>query len=279
VRGLLTEAGISYEPGQEGAQLPALLQQLKDLAAHAGGAPPLPEAPDIDHLDALLALAGNQRFRQVADDHERISADLERWRAAAARREKRETAWRDLGRLLRHADGLTVTEIVTPAVAAIRAGRQLLDEPDPVAPLLTELVTALRAEVTQRAQQLADAQRAAVAGLEAWPEWNKLDPADRDAIVAEAKLVPAPRPDVSTESKLLESLDAVPLNAWTDRITLVDSRRDQARQRAAKKLEPKSVEVKPPAATFKPGDDPTHYFDQLRALVQSHLDVGTTVII
>ena len=133
--------------------------------------------------------------------------------------------------------------------------------------------------MTQRAQQLADAQHAAVAGLEAWPEWNKLDPADRDAIVADAKLVPAPPPDVSTESKLLESLDAVPLSAWTDRITLVDSRRDQARQRAAKKLEPTSVEVKPPSATFKPGDDPTPYFDQLRALVQSHLDAGTTVII
>ena len=135
--------------------------------------------------------AGNQRFRQVADEHERLSADLERWRAAAARREKRETAWRDLERLLRHADGLPVAEAVAPAVAAIRDGRQLLDEPDPIAPLLTELVTALRAEVTQRAQQLADAQRAAVAELEAWPEWNKLDPADRDAIVAEAKLVPA----------------------------------------------------------------------------------------
>jgi len=278
VRGLLTAAGIPYEPGQEGAQLPALLQRLKDLAARAGGAPPLPDAPDVDHLDALLAIAGNQRFRQVADDHVRLSADLDRWRAAAARREKRETGWRDLGRLLRHADGLPPAEAAAPAVAAIRDGRQLLDEPNPITPLVIELAAALRAEVTRRAQQLVGAQRAAVAWLEAWPEWSKLDPADRDAIVAEAKLVPAAPPDVSTESKLLESLDAIPLSAWTDRITLVDSRRDQARQRAAKKLEPKSVEVKPPSTTFKPGEDPTPYFDQLRALVQSHLDAGTTVI-
>jgi hypothetical protein len=133
--------------------------------------------------------------------------------------------------------------------------------------------------VAQRAEQLAEAQRAALAELEAWPEWSKLDPADRDAIVADSKLVPDPPPDVSTESKLLESLDAVPLSAWSDRMTLVDSRRDQARQRAAKKLEPKSVEVKPPSTTFKPGDDPGPYFEQLRALVQSHLDAGTTVII
>ena len=45
---------------------------------------------------------------QVADDHERLSADLERWRAADQQPEKRETRWRDLQRLLRHADGLPV---------------------------------------------------------------------------------------------------------------------------------------------------------------------------
>ena len=84
---------------------------------------------------------------------------------------------------------------------------------------------------------------------------------------------------MSTERSCSNRSTPIPLSAWTDRITLVDSRRDQARQRAAKKLEPKSVEVKPPSATFKPGDDPTPYFDQLRALVQSHLDAGTTVII
>ena len=279
VRGLLAAAGISYEPGQEAAQIPALLQQLKDLAARAGGPPPLPESSPTDHLDALLALAGNQRLRKVADEHDTLSADLDRWQAVAARREKREAAWRDLERLLRHADGLPVAEDVASAVTAIRDGRQLLDEPDPIAPLLGQVVTALRAEVTKRAEQLADAQRAAVAELEALSEWTKLDQAERGRIVADAKLIPAPAPDVSTESRLLETLDAVPLSAWADRISLVASRRDQARQRAAKSLEPKSVEVKPPAATFRPGDDPAPYFEQLRTQVQSHLDAGSTVII
>ena len=279
VRGLLTAAGIRYEAEQEGAQLSALLQRLKDLAGLAGGPPPLPEPPNTDHLDALLAVAGNQRFRDVADDHDKLSADLDRWRAAAAQREKREAEWNELERLLRHAEGLPAASAVARAFAAIRDGRQLLDDPDPITPLLADLVAALRDEVTRFAEQLADAQHAAVGELEAWDEWSKLDPADREAIVTEAKLVPAPPPDVSVGAKLLEALDATPLSAWADRISLVDGRRDQARQRAAKKLEPTSVAVKPPSATFKPGDDPTPYFDQLRTLVQSHLDAGTTVII
>ena len=42
VRGLMVDAGVPYEPGQEGSQLPALLHRLKDLAARNGGAPPFP---------------------------------------------------------------------------------------------------------------------------------------------------------------------------------------------------------------------------------------------
>lgn len=279
VRGLLTAAGIAYESGQEGAQLSALLQQLKDIAARAGGPPPLPEQPHTDHLDALLVLGGNQRFRDVADDHERLDADLDNWRGASERRDKRESEWQGLERLLRHAEGLPVASAVAPAVAAIRDGRQLLDDPDPVAPLLSDLVGALRDEVSRLAADLVDAQTAAVAELEAWPDWQRLDGGDRNGIMADAKLLVVPPPDASTEAELLETLDATPLSSWRDRISLVAGRRDQARQRAAKKLEPESVEVKPPSATFKPGDDPSPYFDELRAKVQSHLDVGSTVII
>ena len=158
--------------------------------------------------------------------------------------EKRETEWHDLERLLRHADGLPVAAEVSPAVAAIRDGRQLLDDPDPIAPLLDELAAALRDEVVRRAEQLADAQRAAVAELEAWDEWDKLDARGprRHRRRSQAGRRPV-RPTSAPTAKLLEALDATPLSAWNDRISLVPSRRDQARQRAAKQLEPESVAV------------------------------------
>ncbi len=62
VRGLMVEAGVAYVAGQEGPQIPALLQRLKDLAARAGGAPPLPELPDTAHLESLSALDGTNAF-------------------------------------------------------------------------------------------------------------------------------------------------------------------------------------------------------------------------
>lgn len=279
VRGLMVEAGIPYEAGQEGPQLPALLQRLKDLAGRAGGPPPLPEPPDTDHIDALVALGGNQRFRAVAEDHDRLREALTQWRAADQQRDKREAEWHDVLRLLRHAEELPVSAAVEPATAAIREGRQLLDDPDPITPLLQQLISALCAEVKQRADELAEAQGAAIDELAAWADWGQLGQADRDAIIADAKLVSAGLPDVSTDRKLLEVLNATPLSAWQDRVSLLPGRRDQARQRAAKQLEPESVAVFLPSATIKGAKDLEAYVAELRARVQPHLDAHKTVII
>jgi hypothetical protein len=279
VRGLLGDASIPYETGQEGAQIPALLQRLKDLGVRAGGPPPLPASPDTDHIDALLALGGNQLFRSVADDHARLSEDLERWRAADQQREKREAEWKELERLLRHAEGLPIVGKIEPAAAAIREGRQLLDEPDPIRLLLDELTDALRTELKGRIEELASAQQAAVDELEAWDEWGELDPSDRESIARDARLVTGPPLDISTDAKLLEALDAVPLSGWQDRISLVPSRRDQARQRAAKQLEPESVSITPPSATLKSQPELEAYLDGLREQVLPHIKADKTVII
>jgi len=277
VRGLLTAAGIKFEFGQEGAQLAAFLQQLKELAGHAGGPPPLPEPPSSDHVDALLALGGNQRFRAVADSNERLLDNLAHWRAADQQRAKRESEWRDLQRLLRHARDLPIAAEVTPTSDAIRDGRQLLDEPNPMTPILAALSTALRDEVNDRAQRLAAAKHDAVVELGGWDGWSALDPADRQSILTDAQLEATAQPDVANGAALLDVLETTPLAAWQDQISLVPSRRDQARQRAAKKLEPESVSVAPQRATVKNTDDLDAYLDDLRGRVQPHLAAGRTV--
>jgi hypothetical protein len=279
VRGLLTAAEIPYEPGQEGPQVPALLQRIKGLAERAGGAAPFPEIPNTDHLTALLALNGNQRIRAVADDHERLRADLTRWLAASQKRDKREAELRQLERLLRHAADLPMATAVRSSLAAIRDGRQLLDDPDPITPLLQQVTGALRSEVKQRAEELGNAKRAVVEELESWTEWAKLDPADRDVIITQTRLSAETFPDVSSGDRLLDVLDAAPLSGWQDRINLVPSRRDQARQRALKKLQPESVRVTMASVAIANEDDLTSYLDGVRLRVQPHLEAGKTVIL
>ncbi|MGN6258091.1 MAG: BREX system P-loop protein BrxC [Solirubrobacterales bacterium] len=279
VRGLLTAAQVPYEEGREGAQIPALLQRLKDLAGSAGGAPPLPEPPATGYLDALLGLGGNERFKAVAGEHERLAGDLAAWKAAAARREKREAEWGDLLRLQRHAAELPVHAKLAPAVEAIRDGRLLLADPDPLSPLLAELVAALREAVGERAQRLDEARRSAAAELERWDDWAKLGPEDRRAIVEEAKLVAEKPPQPKNEKDLLELLEVSPLRAWSEQIDFVPSRLERARKQAAKKLEPESVSVSAPPGTIRNEEDLDAYLKELRELVEAHLNRDKTVIL
>jgi hypothetical protein len=226
-----------------------------------------------------LALSGNQRIRAVADDHERLRADLTRWLAASQKRDKREAELRQLERLLRHAADLPMATAARSSLAAIRDGRQLLDDPDPITLLLQQVTGALRSEVKQRAEELGNAKRAVVEELESWTEWAKLDPADRDVIITEARLSAETFPDVSSGDRLLEVLDAAPLSGWQDRINLVPSRRDQARQRALKRLQPESVRVTMPSVAISSEAELTAYLDDVRSRVRPYLEARKTVIL
>ena len=279
VRGLLQGAGVPYENGREGGQIPALLQHLKDLAGRAGGAPPLPQPPNTDHIDALLVLGGNQLFRAVADTHDDLRRDLESWRSVDQQRERRETAWKEFQRLLRHAEGRPFANQVAVAADAVRDGRLLLDDPDPVKPLMDELADSLREELKQRREQLISAQEGAIHQLESWDEWSKLDSSARESILAESKLIAPSTDDISSDTKLLEALDTTSLGAWQDRIGLIPGRRDLARQRAAKQLEPEAISLTPPSATLKTNQDLDAYLTDLREQILRYIEANKTVII
>jgi hypothetical protein len=155
----------------------------------------------------------------------------------------------------------------------------LLDEPDPVTPLLEQLTGALRSEIKLRAEQFVAAQRAAVNELESWTDWTELDASDRESLIADAKLVPVAPPDVATDTKLLEALDATPLASWQERTSFIPSRRDQVRHQALERLKPESVRISMEPVTITGEGDLEAYLEDVRSRVQPQLDAGKTVIL
>lgn len=279
VRGLLSEAKIPYENGQEHAQVPALLQKLMDLSDEAGGPPPLPEPPDTSHIAALQALAGNQQFRAIADEHEQLKASLTAWRDAVARREARQKEWQTLDTLLHHARGLHEATPVAEQREAILDGRQLLDDPDPVRPLLEAITEPLREHVRALAARLREHHKQAVAELEATEEWQQLDDNAWTEIVADVGLQRPQDVDVSNQGKLLAALSDAPLSSWEDKIEVVHARAKRAREAAARRLEPTAVRVSLEAATLKTTADADAYLDDVRNKIMQHIDDGHTVIV
>lgn len=278
VRGVLTEAKVPYTPGKEGAAISGLVQHVLDLAAQAGGPAPLPEPPDTSYVDGIAALAGNQQVRAVAQRAEQLRQDIREWSAAGEQRVSREAAWRMLDRMLVHAASLDIAAVKSQR-DAIEANRLLLESPDPVSPLVKELSAALRAAVLDAANLAKEGQSKAVAAIEATSEWQRLDPADRAAILEASGLTYAAVPTVGSDDELLKALDATPLSVWAERRQAIPAKVAAARAAAAKKLEPKAVTVTPPAATLRTEAEVDAYLAALKERLLAHLQSGETIII
>jgi len=279
VRGLLTEAKVSYTAGKEGAAISGLVQHLFELAARAGGPPPLPDPPDTSHLDGIAALAGNQQVRAVAQHAEQLRQDIKTWSAAGAHRADREQEWRTLERLLSHAASLDLATSIKAQRDAIEADRLLMRAPDPVAPLIKEVTDALRGAVVDAAQGAKNDQEKALADIEASAEWQRLDPDDREPILAMSGLSAAAVPAVGSDDELLKALDVTSLSAWAERRQAIPAKVAAARAAVAKKLEPKSVTVTAPAATLRTEADVDAYLTALRERLLQHVTNGETIVI
>jgi hypothetical protein len=281
VRGVLeaTKGKVLYTSGKEAAALSGLIQYLRDLAASAGGAVPLPEPPDTAVIDGLAVLAGNQQFRAVAQHAEQLRQDIKSWSTASDQRIQREGEWAVLARLLVHAAALPGVQEARGQRDAIDSGRQLLADPNPIAPLIKQLCGVLRAAIAAAADATRAAEDQALKELEASAEWQQLDQESRDSLLAIVGLSMSEPPDVASDDVLLKALDATPLAAWAERRQAVPAKAAEARALAVKKLEPKAITVKLPNATLKSEAEVETYTTNLRTALLKHVADGETVII
>ena len=279
VRSLLTKVGVKFENGQEGAQIPALIEHLRQLAKQCGGPAPLPEPPTADFLDQFDGLGGNQRFCAVANRQAELSAALNQWVVTVARRDQRLQQWNEFERLLQHAAGLPQAAAAQQAASAVSAERRLLDDPDPINPHFVDLAAALKKTLTTRAEEFNAAVVSARAELEARDDWSKLSEVQRSNVLAGSLLEPTDPPDVSSTATLLTALDHVSLDSWHERASFLPSRLAQVKVKAAQLLEPESVQVKLPTATIKTAQDLEAYLTSVRAAIQAELDASHTVIV
>lgn len=279
VRQLLQDVGLAAQQGQEASKIPDLLQRLLECAERAGGDPPLPLRPSVDHVRELRQLAGNRQVKAVADSHQRLLDDYRAWSAVAGRIAERLPRWEQLVRLLHHAQGLPVGAEVSSQVEAIQKNRALLDDPDPVSPLLDRLTEELRGAVRQCHERLVAARQQARAELEATDGWAQLSEAERQRLLAQAGLSVEPTVDLGTPEALLGALDQTPLRAWEDKIAAVDGRLAHARQEVARLLEPQAVSVRPRRATLRSEAEVDDYLASLRSELLEHVRAGRPVIV
>lgn len=279
IRVLLTNLGFPAKQGEEVASIPRVLSMLRELAASAGGDAPLPEMPSIASIEHLQVLSGNAQIVAVYEQRNELYDNFKIWKDKREQIAKRLPDWNKLQRFLTQARSLPVAIEIEPQVEAIRNGRYLLFDPDPVLPLMDELRAALRLALIDFQQSRIAEQDQQVQTLNAWAEWPLLSEEERQRILSQNGLSSIPKLKIGTDEELLATLDANPLSSWEDKISAPQARIVKVREAAMKLRTPDAVRISLPQATLTSADQVDAYLAQLRADMMQHIDAGNPVVV
>ena len=278
IRTLFGTVGVHCPPKEELAKLPAVLARLREQAAKAGGAAPLPEAPKPTVLDAIEAQTGNAQLLEVFNANDELIALSKAWAATAAEVTKRMPAWHTLTDLLRHAKVLGPYATLKDEVDAIVAQRSLLADPDPVRPLLDQTVDLLRQALNAKLDAFASTYEQQKAQLEADADWNRLSEEQQASLKALHSLSAPERPQLGTAEALQDALDNCELEHWVSRTQALPSRFDAARHAAVQLLKPNVVHVSLPRRTLNDQAELKTWLAEVEALLNEKLQQGPVAL-
>ena len=279
VRKLITEMGLAVNPGEEADAIPMVLKRLTDLAAAAGGDAPLPERPSTEFIEKLQFMSGNEQFVEVYGQRNELLNSFKAWTQARGKIAQRLPQWERLQKMLFHARNLPVGSEVAPQVSAIQVSRSLIDDPDPVSPLLNKIATVLRTELQNARKRLIEAQERELKALEASQEWQSLAEGDRERMLYQNALGPVSQLTIGTDEELLANLNETPLTAWEDKIAAPQGRVKKVREETAKLLSPRVVRIPIPQVTLKSVEEVDAYLAMLRVEMMKQIEAGNPIMI
>ncbi len=227
---------------------------------------------------ALEALAGNALVKKLYEAREGLLANVDAWDKLSRAIELRLPRWQLLEALLDAAATLPVAVEVGGQRDALRTGRGLLTEPDPLPHLCEQVTTALReALVAARDvwRGVYDVEMAALAKTEAW---GKLPPERQRALLVKHGIATVPTLAAGTEKEVLASAQTRSLNQWAFDRAGLPGRFAAARLEAIQLVAPKAQQVTLPKATLHDVAEVDTWLTEAKAAILAKLADGPVVV-
>ena len=273
VRGLLTDAGITFESNQEHLVLTALLERLEAAARQSGGEPPAPEPEKVPNIASYKFLSGNDLLAALAADATTLRDKLKAWKAAAQKIGDRLPNWRLAERLV--ALGAVDQQ---GDLDDLRSGRRLLADPDPMPPLISAAAETLRAKLNAAHADWEAAWQKGEQRLAHDPTWSKLSPEQQHTIRQECGLLMVTKPTVDTPQTIAEALSQRGLSEWENMSKALPARTEDALASAVALLEPKARAVFLPGAMLQSEEELDEWLSKVRERVLKALAEGPVIL-
>ncbi len=280
IRKVLQKVGLTAKQGEELAYVPQFLVSAQELANRAGGDAPRPARPATAGLEEIRLTAGNEQLLALYNQRDDLSAAIDTWTNLAERIDKRLPVWNTLKRLLAQASGLSGADVLVAQATHIEQQRQLLEEPDPLTPLVASLTQLLRVELNNLHGSYQTRHKNGMARLDADTNWKQLEPEQRNSLLATQKLTltDAPKVQVANTDEVLATVDRLSLSSFADRVAAIDSRFDAVLVAAAELMEPKAQFVKLPHRTIKTDEDIEAWLLDAKQTIAQALKKGPVIL-
>ena len=280
IRKVFQKMDLKAKQGEESAYAAQFLQKMLDLAESAGGVRPRPETPDTSSLEEMRLTSGNEQLLLIYNRREELSQNIKTWQEISKRIEKRLPAWELLERLVDQAAGSEDTDFIREQFQQIERHRKLIEDPDPVAPLLANVTQLLRDELNRYKKEYDERHQKGMERLQKDENWAMLSPEQRHELLAEQKLTNADAPvvEVGSAEEIASTLRKTPLTALSDRVAAFPARFQEVVVNAAALMEPEAQFVTLPGGTLKTDQDVESWLEDAKKAIQKALKNGPVII-
>lgn len=280
IRKLLQKLELPTAADKEAQSVQQLVQKLISLAECAGGEAPKPERPSTALIEEIRHTSGNAQLLAIYEHRAALDENISAWQKLGEGINKRWPSWLQLKQLIKDAQSLQAALPLLQQVQAIEEKRQLLAEPDPLAPLIAQLTQILREELNWIAHQYNERHQEGMNRLSADSNWQQLTPEQRNQLLSAQKLTEAERPNVQVQDTqaILDTLAHNTLSALADRVAAMPSRFDAVAQEAAELCEPQTQFIRLPRRTLKTETELEQWLEEVKQQLQNALTKGSITL-
>jgi hypothetical protein len=278
LKALFQKAGVATKNGEESPAAVEFLIKLLAFSESAGGEAPRPMTPDVQAVQELQMLSGNAQLLAIHGKKPELEGHIAAWKKAGDGIAKRLPVWERLLEFNAFASEMADAKNWTESIAAITKNRSLLNEPDPVPPLIQNVTQALREAMTKLQGDVTTAFELGERRLTQSDVWKRLNADQRKDLTAQFQLSPPAMGSLGTEQEVLAALRGSSLSERRNLLDAIPQRFNRALEEATRLLEPKAVRVTLPSATIKNESELDAWLDEAREQIVEKLEDGPVIL-
>lgn len=279
IRKLFLDAGINCLPNQEFPYSNEYLDKLKTLAGRVSGDAPRPETINVDFIKEIENKEGNERLLEILQRKDELQAKFISWSKSAELVTEREPKWNLLLELVNYSPDELELDKLKMETLAIRDNRLLLQEPDPVQPILNAITEKLVLILNNRKGKYNTQYDLKMAELQASEYFKKLIPEQKHVILVTHQLLVKPEIKSLDAHSLANQLQKASLYTWDTKIAALSGQFQSALEDAVRLSAPQATTYSLPRKTITNQVEIDTYVADLKTELESLLKESGSVIL